>query len=66
MDIHPQHMTVSEVLGAHAAVQIALAQASGGAEQPPTRPAADREGSFTQSWATTSVCIGWSKASQPD
>jgi len=59
-------MTVSEVFGAHAAAQIALAQASDGAQQPPTRPAADRPGSFTRSWASDSVCIGWAKAPQAD
>jgi hypothetical protein len=55
------HMTVSQVLGAHAAVQIALAQTASRFAQPPVRPAAGRAGSFTESWASVSMCIGWSK-----
>jgi hypothetical protein len=52
-------LTVSQVLGAHAAAQMAQAQARDEAQVPPTEPAATGPAGFTVSWATQAMCIGW-------
>ena len=56
-------LTVSQVLGAHAEAQMALARSGAGGvtHTPSARPRASAE-SFTASWDSVSVCIGWTQA----
>jgi hypothetical protein len=57
-------MTVSQVLAAHAMAQIAAAQDSdlaGRRPAPPAKTATVHCASFTVSWASAGMCIGFSK-----
>ena len=58
-------MTVSRALAAHAAAQVAAAHDADLAghqdRQPPARPAAAHCASFTVSWASVAMCIGFKK-----
>jgi hypothetical protein len=59
--------TVSQVLAAHAAAQIAAARdadLAGHADAPPARPDLVRYTSFTVSWATVAMCIGFKKPAE--
>jgi hypothetical protein len=58
-------ITVSQALAAHAAAQVAAAQdadlASHTADRQPARPAVEHGASFTVSWASVAMCIGFKK-----
>jgi hypothetical protein len=69
-DVDHPHLTVSQVLGAHAAAEMAAAAESDRAHHnngrlETTLPIKSSSIGFTISWGDTGMCIGFKKPSPP-